>query len=175
MCHYDALRAFRAANRRNHGSFRPTIADFGLTLARSRDHESAFVVTKFVESYFVFSMEMKMGFVVLGLLAGILSGFFGIGGGLVIVPALMMFWQMQPQTATGTSLGALLLPVGILGAWQYYRTDHLDARAAGFIAIGLLVGALLGATVALELPTRYIQRAFAAFLICAAIRLWWTS
>lgn len=157
------------------GDFLPTIADFGSTSSWSGDHESAFFVKKLVESYYVFSMEMKMGFVVLGLLAGILSGFFGIGGGLVIVPTLMMIWQMQPQTATGTSLGALLLPVGILGAWQYYRNDHLDVRAAGFIAIGLLVGALLGATVALELPTRYIQRAFAAFLICAAIRLWWTS
>jgi uncharacterized protein len=116
-----------------------------------------------------------MGFLVLGLFAGILSGFFGIGGGLVIVPALMMFWHMQPQTATGTSLGALLLPVGLLGAWQYYRSGFVDIRAAGFIALGLLVGALLGATIALELPPRYVQRAFALLLVCAAARLWWTS
>lgn len=116
-----------------------------------------------------------MGFLFLGLVAGILSGFFGIGGGLVIVPALMMIWHMQPHAATGTSLGALLLPVGILGAWQYYRADFVDVRAAGLIAGGLLIGALLGATIALELPTRAIQRAFAVFLVCAAVRLWWTS
>jgi uncharacterized protein len=116
-----------------------------------------------------------MGFFALGLLAGILSGFFGIGGGLVIVPALMMFWDMQPQAATGTSLGALLLPVGLLGAWQYYRNGLVNTPAAGLIAIGLLVGALVGATVALQLPPRYIQRAFAIFLIFAAARLWWTS
>ncbi len=116
-----------------------------------------------------------MGFLVLGLVAGVLSGFFGIGGGLVIVPALMMIWHMQPQAATGTSLGALLLPVGVLGAWQYYRAGFVDVRASGFIAAGLLVGALLGATVALGLPTRYVQRAFAVFLVCAAVRLWWTS
>jgi uncharacterized membrane protein YfcA len=116
-----------------------------------------------------------MGFIALGILAGILSGFFGIGGGLVIVPALMMIWQMQPQAATGTSLGALLLPVGALGAWQYYRSGFVDVRAAAFIALGLLIGALLGATVALQLPTRYIQRAFAVFLVGAAVRLWWTS
>jgi uncharacterized membrane protein YfcA len=116
-----------------------------------------------------------MGFLAVGLLAGILSGFFGIGGGLVIVPALMMIWHMQPQAATGTSLGALLLPVGALGAWQYYRNGFVDVRAAGFIAIGLLLGALLGATIALQLPTRYVQRAFALFLVCAAARLWWTS
>lgn len=116
-----------------------------------------------------------MGFLVLGLVAGIMSGFFGIGGGLVIVPALIMIWHMQPQAATGTSLGALLLPVGVLGAWQYYRADFVDVRAAGLIAAGLLLGALLGAKVALELPTWLIQRAFAVFLVCAAARLWWTS
>jgi uncharacterized membrane protein YfcA len=116
-----------------------------------------------------------MGFLAVGLLAGILSGFFGIGGGLVIVPALMMIWHMPPQAATGTSLGALLLPVGALGAWQYYRSGFVDIRAAAFIALGLLLGALVGATIALELPPRYIQRAFALFLIFAAARLWWTS
>jgi uncharacterized protein len=116
-----------------------------------------------------------MGFLAVGLLAGILSGFFGIGGGLVIVPALMMIWHMQPQEATGTSLGALLLPVGLLGAWQYHRNGLVNVPAAGLIALGLLVGALLGATIALELPPRYIQRAFAVFLIFAAARLWWTS
>jgi uncharacterized protein len=116
-----------------------------------------------------------MGFLAVGLLAGILSGFFGIGGGLVIVPALMMIWHMQPQEATGTSLGALLLPVGLLGAWQYYRNGLLNVPAAGFIALGLLIGALLGATIALQLPPRYVQRAFALFLIFAAARLWWTS
>ena len=93
-----------------------------------------------------------MGFLAFGILAGILSGFFGIGGGLVIVPALMMIWHMQPQAATGTSLGALLLPVGLLGAWQYYRSGLSNVPAAGFIALGLLIGALLGATIALQLP-----------------------
>jgi uncharacterized protein len=116
-----------------------------------------------------------MGFLAVGVLAGVLSGFFGIGGGLVIVPALMMIWHMQSQMATGTSLGALLLPVGILGAWQYYRNGFVDVRASAFIALGLLVGALLGATVALQLPARIVQRAFAVFLVCAAVRLWWTA
>ena len=78
-----------------------------------------------------------MGFLAVGLLAGILSGFFGIGGGLVIVPALMMIWQMEPQRAIGTSLGALLLPVGILGAWQYYRSGYVDVRAAAVLVYAM--------------------------------------
>ena len=68
-----------------------------------------------------------MVFLAIGLVAGVLSGLFGIGGGVVIVPALIMIAKMSPETATGTSLASLLLPVGALGAWYYYR--H------GFVAV----------------------------------------
>jgi hypothetical protein len=62
-----------------------------------------------------------MEFLAIGMVGGILSGLFGIGGGVVIVPALMFVARMKPETATGTSLASLLLPVGALGAWHYYR------------------------------------------------------
>ena len=113
-----------------------------------------------------------MQFLVIGLAAGVLSGMFGIGGGIVIVPALVFIAQMAPKTATGTSLAALLLPVGALGAWQYYKDGSLDLRAALLIAPGLAVGALIGAKIALQLPTRDMQRAFAVFLLLVAGRMW---
>ena len=69
---------------------------------------------------------MPFIFLVIGLLAGVLSGVFGIGGGVVIVPALIFLAGMLPITATGTSLAALLLPVGALGAYEYYRKGHLQ-------------------------------------------------
>ena len=72
---------------------------------------------------------MTMLYILIGVAAGVLSGLFGIGGGVVIVPALLFVARMTPLTATGTSLGALLLPVGALGAWEYYRTGNLDIRA----------------------------------------------
>lgn len=85
-----------------------------------------------------------MALIVIGLIAGVLSGLFGIGGGVVIVPALVLLGRMAPKQATGTSLAALLLPVGALGAWQYYRNGLLDLRAATLIALGLFFGALVG-------------------------------
>ena len=78
-------------------------------------------------------------FIAIGLAAGVLAGMFGIGGGIVIGPALILLAKFQPQTATGTSLGALLLPVGALGAWEYYRRGHLNIAASLWIALGLLL------------------------------------
>jgi uncharacterized membrane protein YfcA len=116
-----------------------------------------------------------MMFIAIGLAAGILAGLFGIGGGVIIVPSLLLFARMTPQAATGTSLAALLLPVGALGAWRYYRDGFLDMRAALWIALGIFLGAWLGANFALKLPPRDLQRAFAVFLLFVAGNLWFTA
>ncbi|HUQ80360.1 MAG TPA: sulfite exporter TauE/SafE family protein, partial [Gemmatimonadaceae bacterium] len=84
---------------------------------------------------------MTILYILIGVAAGVLSGLFGIGGGVVIVPALLLVARMSPLTATGTSLGALLLPVGALGAWEYYRKGQLDLRVSLLLALGLFVGA----------------------------------
>ena len=88
---------------------------------------------------------MTLVFIAIGVFSGILSGVFGIGGGVVIVPALIVLAGLAPVAATGTSLGALLLPVGALGAWEYYRRGDLNIRASLWIALGLFFGAWLGA------------------------------
>jgi uncharacterized membrane protein YfcA len=111
----------------------------------------------------------------IGLVAGILSGLFGIGGGVVIVPALVLVMRMAPQTAVGTSLAALLLPVGALGAYQYWRHGATDPRSAAFIACGLIAGAWLGSLAGLALPPRLVQRAFAVFLVLVAGQMWWKA
>jgi uncharacterized membrane protein YfcA len=116
-----------------------------------------------------------MMFIAIGLAAGILAGLFGIGGGIIIVPSLLFFARMTPQAATGTSLAALLLPVGALGAWRYYHDGFLDIRAALWIALGIFLGAWLGANLALKLPPRDLQRAFAVFLLFVAGNLWYTA
>jgi uncharacterized membrane protein YfcA len=115
---------------------------------------------------------MTMLYILIGVGAGVLAGLFGIGGGVVIVPALLYFARMSPLTATGTSLGALLLPVGALGAWEYYRTGNLDVRAALIIAVGLFFGAFFGAKVAHILTSIQLKRAFAIFLVLVAVRVW---
>jgi uncharacterized protein len=116
-----------------------------------------------------------MSFLLIGITAGLLAGLFGIGGGVVVVPALILFARMKPETATGTSLAALLLPVGALGAWQYYRSGLLDLRAATVIALGIFLGSWWGARWALQLPVRTLQRSFALFLVAVALHLWWTA
>jgi len=118
---------------------------------------------------------MTVVFILIGFLAGVLAGLFGIGGGLLIVPALVYAARMPIQTATGTSLGALLLPAGLLGALVYYRAGNLHVKAALLIALGLLVGAWLGAQVAQELRTTTLTRLFAVFLVLVAVRMWFEA
>ncbi len=115
---------------------------------------------------------MSLLYLAIGLAAGLLSGLFGIGGGILIVPALMLIARMSPSTATGTSLAALLLPVGALGAWEYYRNGHIDIAAGVLIALGLFIGAYFGARFAQGLDPVTVKRSFAVFLVLVAARVW---
>jgi uncharacterized protein len=117
---------------------------------------------------------MTFIFIAIGLAAGILAGLFGIGGGIIIVPALVLIARLAPITATGTSLAALLLPVGALGAWEYYRRGNINIAAALWIAVGLFFGAWLGARVAQQLSPIQLRRIFAVFLALVSIRMWIT-
>jgi len=112
-------------------------------------------------------------FLAIGLLAGVLSGLFGIGGGVLIVPALLLLARMEPVVATGTSLSALLLPVGALGAWEYYRNGNTNLLAAFCIAAGIFVGAYFGARYAQGLSPVALRRGFAVFLAVVAVKMWW--
>ncbi|MEO8193633.1 MAG: sulfite exporter TauE/SafE family protein [Gemmatimonadales bacterium] len=116
---------------------------------------------------------VPLTFILLGLLAGVLSGLFGIGGGVVIVPALILIGGFAPAAATGTSLAALLLPVGALGAWEYYKKGNLNIPAALWIALGLFFGAWVGAKLAQQLSPVQLRRAFAVFLVLVAGKVWW--
>lgn len=112
-------------------------------------------------------------FLAIGLLAGILSGLFGIGGGVVIVPALMILAKFPAVKATGTSLGALMLPVGaFIGALTYYRNDNLDVRVSILIAVGMIVGAFLGSQLVQHLSDVQLRRAFAVFLLIVSVKVW---
>jgi uncharacterized protein len=114
-------------------------------------------------------------YLALGVLSGILAGLFGIGGGVIMVIGMVSVMKLPISTATGTSLGAMLLPVGLFGALEYYRRGQLDVRAALLLAAGLTLGAWLGARLAPELTPPVIQRLFAAFLLLMAIRMWATA
>jgi uncharacterized membrane protein YfcA len=115
---------------------------------------------------------MSLIFIGIGLAAGVLSGLFGIGGGVLIVPALVYFARMPIKMATGTSLGALLLPVGLLGAWTYHQSGNIDLKASLTLAVGLFFGAFVGAKLTQSMSPQLLQRLFAVFLVLMAARMW---
>ncbi|MGH7509147.1 MAG: TSUP family transporter [Gemmatimonadales bacterium] len=115
---------------------------------------------------------MEPIYLAIGLIAGVLSGLFGIGGGILIIPALIFLAKFPTKMALGTSLGALLLPVGLLGAYTYYQHGNLNIRASILIALGLFFGAWGGAKLAHVIHAATLQRGFAVFIVIMAIRLW---
>lgn len=104
----------------------------------------------------------------IGLFAGVGSGLFGIGGGIIIVPALILCYGMTQQTAQGTSLVALLMPVGILGVMNYYQKGMIDLTKGGLIAMGVLAGAYFGSKIAVGVDPVVMRRMFAGFLVVVA-------
>jgi uncharacterized protein len=115
---------------------------------------------------------MVLLFLAIGLLAGVLSGLFGIGGGILIIPSLILLAKFHAKLAIGTSLGAMLLPVGLLGAYAYYQQGNLSIKASLGIGVGLFFGAYVGAKLAQGLSGATLQRMFAVFIVLMAIRLW---
>lgn len=105
----------------------------------------------------------------LGLIAGVFSGLFGIGGGAIIVPALVGFLNYDQKLAVGTSLAALLLPVALPGVLRYYEAGILDLGIAFPVSIGLAIGALGGAQLALKLSSNTVKRLYGGFLLFAGI------
>jgi uncharacterized protein len=114
---------------------------------------------------------MLIFYLVLGVLVGVLSGIIGLGGGIFIVPALVYFAHMTQHKAQGTSLAALLAPIGILAFWEYHKAGNADIRAALFIAIGFMVGGWLGGRWAQSVSDVLLRRVFAVVLIAIAVQL----
>jgi uncharacterized protein len=113
------------------------------------------------------------GLVTIGVLAGVFSGMFGIGGGLIIVPALALLYGMKQHAAVGTSLGALLLPVGALSAWVYWKNGNLNIKYSALLAAGLLVGAFVGAKLVEPVSDLTLRRMFGVFLLIVSARMLW--
>ena len=113
------------------------------------------------------------GLLAIGVLAGVCAGMFGIGGGLIIVPALVFFYGLTQHAAVGTSLGALLLPVGALSAWVYWKNGNLNVAYSALIALGLFFGAYIGARLVQPVSDLTLRRMFAGFLILVAVRMFW--
>jgi uncharacterized membrane protein YfcA len=117
-------------------------------------------------------LPMTLIVLLLGLAVGVLVGLLGIGGGVVLVPALVYLLHMDQHLAQGTSLFILLPPVGIGALREYWKEGQVDLRAGILCALGMLVGGYLGGLIAIPLASRHLKGLFGCFLILAAFLLW---
>lgn len=113
----------------------------------------------------------EMGYVVIGVVAGVFSGLLGIGGGTVVVPALVFFYGMTQHKAQGTILTAFLPPVAILAFMRYYQAGNVDLKAAALVAVGLFLGSYFGAGISHSLSEPMLKKVFGVFLIVVAYQL----
>ena len=105
----------------------------------------------------------------LGLIAGTLSGMFGIGGGTILIPGLVFLAGLTQHEAQGTTLAIMLLPIGLLAVMRYYQNGHVRFDIAAFICVGFLIGGLIGANLVMGLPNLILKKAFGIFLMAVAL------
>ncbi len=117
------------------------------------------------------SIQTILLLVSIGLFAGVLSGFVGIGGGIVIVPALVFFVGLSQHQAQGTSLAMLMTPVGILAVYNYYKAGNIRIDFAVLMALGFIVGAYFGSKMSMKISEDVIRKVFAGFMIVVALKM----
>jgi uncharacterized membrane protein YfcA len=110
-------------------------------------------------------------YTLLGLGAGILSGVVGIGGGVLIVPALVFLFGFSQQQAQGTTLALLVPPIGILAAWTYYQHGFVNLKVAAFIAVGFIIGSLFGARFAVGVSNTMLEKIFGVTIMLIGLKM----
>ncbi len=109
--------------------------------------------------------------VAIGLVSGILGGVIGLGGGVIMIPAMVMFLAMDQRTAQGTSIAIMLPPIGIMAAYSYYKGGYVNVKYAVIIAIAFMIGGYFGSKLALSVPEQAIRKGFAVLLCFIAAKM----
>ena len=109
--------------------------------------------------------------IILGLTAGTLSGLVGIGGGLIIIPALIYFFKLTAHQAQGTTLTLMVPPIGILAAYVYWKAGHVNVPIVVLVGLGFVFGALFGAKLAVGLPDELLRKTFGVVMLLVAIQM----
>jgi uncharacterized membrane protein YfcA len=117
------------------------------------------------------NMSTILLLIAIGLAAGILSGFIGLGGAIVIIPALTLFMGMSQYMAQGTSLAVMLPPIGLLAAWNYWKAGELNLKYAMIIAAAFLIGGYIGSKYALTVSENMLRKVFAIALVLVAVNM----
>jgi len=114
-------------------------------------------------------------YVLIGLVAGTASGLVGIGGGVLVTPALVLIIGMTQQQAQGTTLALMVPPIGLLAAWEYYQKGFVDLKVAGLICLGFFIGGFFGAKIATGLPNTVLEKLFGATLLLVGLKMLFLS
>jgi uncharacterized protein len=115
--------------------------------------------------------SMLLLLVAIGILTGAMAGMLGIGGAIIMIPALVYFMGFSQQMAQGTSLAVMLPPIGILAAYNYYKAGHVDVKFAIILAVTFLIGSYFGSKLALTLPQAVLKKIFGVLLLLVAAKM----
>jgi uncharacterized membrane protein YfcA len=110
-------------------------------------------------------------YILLGLLTGVFGGMFGLGGGVIIIPALVFLFGLSQHQAQGTTLALMVPPIGLLAAWAYYKAGFVDIKIAAFVCLGFFFGCLIGAKIVVGLPDPLLRRIFGIALLMISIKM----
>jgi uncharacterized membrane protein YfcA len=110
-------------------------------------------------------------YLLLGLISGIFSGLLGIGGAIIIIPCLVILFDLSQQMAQGTTLALMVPPIGLLAAWTYYKAGFVDLKIAGLICLGFFIGGFVGARYATQIPDDILRKIFGGLLLIASLKM----
>ena len=117
------------------------------------------------------SPSMLLLLIVIGIITGFMAGMLGIGGAIIMIPALVIFMGFSQQMAQGTSLAVMLPPVGIIAAYNYHKAGHVDIKFAIILAVCFLIGSYFGSKAALSLPQPVLKKIFGVLLLLVAVKM----
>ena len=110
-------------------------------------------------------------YVIIGIVAGVFSGIFGIGGGTILIPALVFFFSLTQHQAQGTTLAIMVLPIGLMAAYRYYVSGNVKLAMALWICLGFFIGGYVGATIAHLVDDNVLKKAFGVFLLIVSLKM----
>jgi uncharacterized protein len=116
-------------------------------------------------------MNLLLVCTLIGLGGGILSGILGIGGATLIIPALVYILKFNQHLAQGTTLALMVPPIGLLAAWTYFKSGHVDIKVAALICVGFFIGGLIGARIAITIPQDNLRRIFGLLLLLLGAKM----
>jgi uncharacterized protein len=117
------------------------------------------------------STSVLLILIVIGIITGIMAGMLGIGGAIIMIPAMVYFLGLTQQTAQGTSLAVMLPPIGVIAAYNYYKAGQVNIKFALILAAAFIIGSYFGSKIALNVPQQVLKKVFAALLLLVAAKM----